>query len=45
MRQKCTSQMVETTFGRNMLTHQCIACEGLWFDLGEAKRLKSKWMP
>ena len=33
---KCTGQMAETTFGRNMFAHQCTLCQGLWFDLGEA---------
>ena len=41
---KCTGQMAETTFGRNMFAHQCTLCQGLWFDLGEAERLKNKWM-
>ena len=41
---KCTGQMTETTLGRNMFAHQCTACQGLWFDLGEAERLKNKWM-
>jgi hypothetical protein len=38
---KFARQMLETTFCRNMFAHQCTVCEGLWFDLGEAKRLKS----
>jgi uncharacterized protein len=41
---KCIGQMAETTFGRNMFAHQCILCQGLWFDLDEAEQLKVKWM-
>ena len=36
--------MEEATYGRKMTVDRCTGCQGLWFDLGEAERLKDKWM-
>ena len=41
---KCNAAMEEATYGRNMTVDRCTGCQGLWFDLGEAERLKDKWM-
>lgn len=36
--------MEEVTYGRNMAIDRCTNCKGLWFDPGEADKLKDKWM-
>ena len=37
---KCKAQMEEAPDGRNMPVDRCTGRQGLWFDLGEAERLK-----
>ena len=41
---KCNAPMEEATYGRDMIVDRCTGCQGLWFDLGEAERLKGNWM-
>lgn len=41
---KCHANMEEVTYGRDMTVDRCVNCKGIWFDTGEAERLKSKWM-
>lgn len=41
---KCHAVMEEVTYGRNMTVDRCSNCKGIWFDKGEAERLKGKWM-
>ena len=44
---KCKSQMEEQTLSTlegNVTVDRCVACKGLWFDIGEAETLKEKWM-
>lgn len=36
--------MEEATYGRNMTIDRCVECKGIWFDTGEAEKLKGKWM-
>ena len=41
---KCEGVMEEATYGRNMTIDRCVQCKGMWFDTGEAEKLKGKWM-
>ena len=44
---KCHSSMEEhklSTLSGGVTVDRCTACKGLWFDIGEAEQLKSKWM-
>ena len=41
---KCKGVMEEATYGRNMTIDRCVECRGIWFDTGEAEKLKGKWM-
>ena len=44
---KCHSSMEEhelSTLSGPVTVDRCTACKGLWFDIGEAEQLKSKWM-
>jgi Zn-finger nucleic acid-binding protein len=41
---KCHAAMQEVTYGRDMTIDRCTGCKGIWFDSGEAERLKDKWM-
>ena len=41
---KCDAAMEEVTYGKDMTIDRCTSCKGIWFDLGEAEMLKSKWM-
>ena len=41
---KCHASMEEVTYGRDMTIDRCTNCKGIWFDTGEAEKLKSKWM-
>ena len=40
---KCKAPMKEATMER-MVVDRCTECQGIWFDSGEAERLKDKWM-
>ena len=40
---KCHAPMAEASMER-MVVDRCTACFGIWFDSGEAERLKDKWM-
>lgn len=40
---KCGHGMEEVTYGE-VTIDRCSNCMGLWFDTGEADKLKSKWM-
>ena len=40
---KCGHGMVEVTYG-GIAIDRCTNCQGLWFDTGEAERLKDRWM-
>ena len=40
---KCKAPMEEATMER-MVVDRCTECQGIWFDSGEAERLKDKWM-
>ncbi|MBT4520513.1 MAG: zf-TFIIB domain-containing protein [Halieaceae bacterium] len=40
---KCGHGMDEITYG-DVTIDRCSNCQGLWFDAGEAERLKDKWM-
>ena len=41
---KCGHGMTEVTYGGDMVIDRCTNCHGLWFDTGEAEKLKGKWM-
>ena len=41
---KCGHGMDEITYGGDLTIDRCTNCKGLWFDTGEAERLKKKWM-
>ena len=41
---KCNAPMQQATYGRKITVDRCTGCQGLWFDLGEAERLKGEWM-
>ena len=41
---KCGHGMDEITYGGDVVIDRCTNCQGLWFDTGEAERLKGKWM-
>ncbi len=44
---KCHGRMQEktlSTLSGSVTIDKCVACHGLWFDLGEAEILKDKWM-
>jgi Zn-finger nucleic acid-binding protein len=41
---KCHSAMEEVTYGRDLIIDRCTNCKGIWFDAGEAEKLKGKWM-
>ena len=41
---KCQADMEEVTYGRDLTIDRCTNCKGIWFDKGEAERLKDKWM-
>ena len=41
---KCGHGMDEITYGKDLAIDRCTHCKGLWFDTGEAERLKSMWM-
>ena len=41
---KCGHGMEEITYGGDLAVDRCTNCQGLWFDHGEEKLLKSKWM-
>lgn len=41
---KCGHGMDEISYGGDLLIDRCTNCHGLWFDEGEADRLKGKWM-
>ena len=41
---KCGHGMEEVTYGGDVVIDRCSHCAGLWFDNGEAERLKGKWM-
>jgi Zn-finger nucleic acid-binding protein len=36
--------MEEVTYGRDLIIDRCTNCKGIWFDAGEAEKLKGKWM-
>ena len=40
---KCHAPMAEASMER-MVVDRCTKCFGIWFDSGEAERLKDKWM-
>lgn len=40
---KCGHGMEEVTYG-DVTIDRCTNCGGLWFDTGEAEKLKDKWM-
>ena len=41
---KCGHGMDLVTYGGDIQIDRCTNCQGLWFDTGEAERLKKKWM-
>lgn len=41
---KCNARMEEVSYGENTVIDRCTGCQGLWFDLGEAERLRTEWM-
>ena len=41
---KCHASMDAVTYGRNLTIDRCTNCKGIWFDRGEAKQLKGKWL-
>ena len=41
---KCQNEMEEVTYGRGLVIDRCTNCKGIWFDIGEAEKLKDKWM-
>ena len=40
---KCGHGMQEISYG-GIFIDRCTQCQGLWFDTGEAERLKDRWM-
>lgn len=40
---KCGHGMEEISYG-DVAIDRCSHCRGLWFDTGEAERLKARWM-
>ena len=40
---KCHAPMAEASMER-MVVDRCTKCFGIWFDSGEAERLKDKWL-
>jgi uncharacterized protein len=40
---KCEGNMKEAVMG-GVTVDRCQECHGIWFDRGEAERLKGKWM-
>ncbi len=40
---KCEHGMDEVTY-QGIAIDRCSHCQGLWFDTGEAERLKDRWM-
>ncbi len=40
---KCGHGMEEVTYG-DVTIDRCTRCGGMWFDTGEAEKLKEKWM-
>ena len=41
---KCGHGMDEISYGGDLLIDRCTNCQGMWFDHGEAEKLKDKWM-
>ncbi|MEM6580822.1 MAG: zf-TFIIB domain-containing protein [Pseudomonadota bacterium] len=41
---KCGHGMMEVSYGSDLVIDRCTNCRGLWFDTGEAEKLKEKWM-
>ena len=41
---KCGHGMDEITYGGDLAIDRCTHCHGMWFDHGEAEKLKEKWM-
>jgi Zn-finger nucleic acid-binding protein len=44
---KCHGSMTENTLSTltgGVTVDKCVDCQGIWFDVGEAERLKDKWM-
>ena len=40
---KCDARMFEITY-KGITIDRCADCRGIWFDDGEAERLKNEWM-
>lgn len=40
---KCDAKMYEITY-KGVTIDRCTECRGIWFDDGEAERLKNEWM-
>jgi len=36
--------MEEVSYGENTVIDRCTGCQGIWFDLGDAERLRTEWM-
>ena len=41
---KCNARMEEVSYGENTVINRCTGCQGIWFDLGDAERLRTEWM-
>ena len=40
----CHARLAAVRYGENTVIDRCTGCQGLWFDLGEAERLRTEWM-